>query len=166
MKFKIVLILICSLLANTIEAQDILIKKNGEEINCKVLELSNENISFSILSATDSLPPETLLVKKAEVFMIRYSNGTKDVFNTASETENKVVVSAQEKKVVSEQIEVEGRKFYYQNRKLGKSRLIGILRNEKDKQINALVTKSVICAVFAPIFIDSGRYSRFCCFRC
>ena len=69
--------------SSVLYAQDILLKKNGDEIVCKVLELTTEQITYSIKAVNDSLTPETLAVKKTEVFMIRYENGTKDVFNTS-----------------------------------------------------------------------------------
>lgn len=150
MKIKITLTFLMLLFVVAAQAQDLVIKKNGDEIRCKVLELTPEKIVYSSQGAVDSLPPETLEVKKAEVFMIRYQNGTKDVFN-ASPSEDSYVAPAPKEEFVSEKIEVEGRKFYYHHRRIGKSRLYNLLRKEKDQKINTLVTKSVVCSVFAPI---------------
>jgi hypothetical protein len=150
MKIKISLTFLVLVFVFAAHAQDILIKKNGDEIRCKVLELTPEKIVYSSQGAVDSLPPETLEVKKAEVFMIRYQNGTKDVFN-ASPAEDSYVAAAPKEEFISEKIEVEGRKFYYHHRRLGKSRLYKLLRKDKDEKIDKLVSKSVVCSIFAPI---------------
>ena len=149
MKLRCTLFLIVIVVAISAHAQDIIIKINGDEIRCKVIELSAEQITYTVKAVNDSNVPETLAVKKADVFMIRYENGTKDVFTPSAPENAKSAAIAEEP--VSEQIKVEGRKFYYHNRKIGKSGVISILKREKDKEINARVTNSVICSVFAPV---------------
>jgi hypothetical protein len=152
LNFRLLILGCCLTLFAT--AQDILIKKNGDEINCKVLELTSEAISYSLKAASDSLVPETLLVKKNEVFMIRYSNGTKDVFNVSPvepAAPAPIETAYVDEPAPSEKIDVKGRKFYYRDRKISNSRVVKILRNEKDPKISPFVTKSVVCSVFAPI---------------
>lgn len=137
-------------LSITLQAQDVLLKKNGDEIKCKVLEVTSSAINYSLPAINDSVKGELQSISKSEVFMIRYENGTKDVFN-APPPEPDYAKSAVIEEVVSDNIKNEGRKFYYHNRKIGKSRVIGLLRNEKNAEINKLVSKSIVCAVFAPI---------------
>jgi hypothetical protein len=59
--------------------QDIIIQKNGEEIKAKVEQVLDTEIKYR---KADNLSGPLYSIKKAEVFMIRYENGSKDVFNT------------------------------------------------------------------------------------
>lgn len=65
----------------TVYAQDVLTKKNGDEIEVKVIEISTNEIEYKKWSNQDG-PSYTLL--KNEVFMIKYNNGEKEVFNENS----------------------------------------------------------------------------------
>lgn len=59
-------------------AQDVITKTTGEDIKAKVLEVTTTEIKFKKTEMPDS-PVFSLL--KSEVLIIRYENGTKDVFN-------------------------------------------------------------------------------------
>jgi hypothetical protein len=75
-KFIVVLyLLLCSVLGF---AQDVLTKKNGEDISSKVLEVTTTEIKYKKF---DNLNGPTFTILKSEVLLIRYENGTKDVFN-------------------------------------------------------------------------------------
>lgn len=65
----------------TVYAQDVLTKKNGDEIEVKVIKISTNEIEYKKWSNQDG-PSYTLL--KNEVFMIKYNNGEKEVFNENS----------------------------------------------------------------------------------
>lgn len=58
-------------------AQDLIIKRNTDEIPAKVLEVSPTEIKYK---QTDHLDGPTYVIPKSEVFMIRYSNGTNEIF--------------------------------------------------------------------------------------
>lgn len=62
-------------------SQDILTKKNGDEIKVRVLEVTNTEIKYKKWSNQDG-PSYTL--PKDDVFMIKYKNGEKDVFNDSN----------------------------------------------------------------------------------
>ena len=68
------------LLAGTAHAQDMLTKRNGDEIAVKVLEVTPTEIRYK---RTDNPDGPLFIVLRSEVFMIKYANGTKDVFNNA-----------------------------------------------------------------------------------
>jgi hypothetical protein len=57
-------------------AQDTLVKKNGEELQVKVLEITPDLVKFKRF---DNLEGPTISVYKREVFMIRYAGGTKEI---------------------------------------------------------------------------------------
>lgn len=58
-------------------AQDIIICRNGDEISSKVLKISKTEIEYKKWTNQDG---PTYTLEKAEVFMIKYQNGEKDVF--------------------------------------------------------------------------------------
>lgn len=65
----------------TVYAQDVLTKKNGDEIEVKVVKISTNEIEYKKWSNQDG--PSYILLKN-EVFMIKYNNGEKEVFNENS----------------------------------------------------------------------------------
>ena len=65
-------------------SQDLITKKTGEDIQSKVLEVTTTEIKYKKFDNLDG-PIFTLL--KSEVAMIRYENGTKDIFNVEIKNE-------------------------------------------------------------------------------
>lgn len=57
---------------------DVIVKKNGEELLAKVLEISASEIRYKMC---DNLTGPTIVLKIMEVSVIKYPNGTKTVFN-------------------------------------------------------------------------------------
>ncbi len=66
-----------SLLVFHTQAQDIITLKNGNEILSKILEIGSTEIKYKKF---ENLEGPSYNILKAEVFMIKYKNGTKDVF--------------------------------------------------------------------------------------
>jgi hypothetical protein len=62
--------------AYTACSQDIIIKRDGSEISARIVEVGVSEIKYYKVGTTSPV----YAVKKAEVFMIRYENGNKDVF--------------------------------------------------------------------------------------
>lgn len=69
------------LLGFTSYAQDIITTKKGEDIKAKVLEINIHEVKYKKVENPDS-PIYTLL--KSDILMIRYENGSKDIFNEES----------------------------------------------------------------------------------
>lgn len=63
--------------AGALQAQDVLTRQSGEELNVKVVEITPTEISYR---RTDNPEGPLITVRKIDVFMIRYANGTKEVF--------------------------------------------------------------------------------------
>jgi hypothetical protein len=59
--------------------QDIIVQKTGEEIKAKVEQVLDTEIKYRKF---DNLSGPLYSIKKSEVFMIKYENGSKDLFNT------------------------------------------------------------------------------------
>ncbi len=67
-------------------SQDIITKKSSEDIQAKVLEITTTEIKYKKFD--DSNGP-TVTILKSDVLMVRYQNGTKDIFN--EEKKNEIV---------------------------------------------------------------------------
>lgn len=61
------------------ECGDNIILKNGNEIAAKITEISSDLIKYK---RCDNFDGPIYSIKKDEVFMVKYQNGTKEVFNT------------------------------------------------------------------------------------
>ena len=72
------LLLLTMLISIAVFSQDLIIKRTGEEIKSKVLEVSLTVIKYKKF---DNLTGPTFEILKSDVFMIKYENGTKDVIN-------------------------------------------------------------------------------------
>lgn len=66
-----------------IDSCDNIILKNGEEIWAKYIELGANEITYK---NCDNLNGQTLTIKTADVLLIKYSNGTKDIFENQKST--------------------------------------------------------------------------------
>jgi len=66
-----------------LNAQDIITLKNGDEIQALVQEVGDVDVKYKKFDNPNG-PNYTL--KKSEIFMIRYANGSRDVFATESVT--------------------------------------------------------------------------------
>ncbi len=67
-------------------SQDMIIQRSTDEIPAKVIEVTTTEIKYKRL---DNLEGPTFIIPKSDVFMIRYANGTNDIFyadNPGTET--------------------------------------------------------------------------------
>jgi hypothetical protein len=89
---KYLLILLSCLLAQVAMAQDVIVKINGNELKANVREITSTDIIYLSADTTDTV---TYKLAKTEVFMVRFANGTKEVFteNLPSETTAKTAVA-------------------------------------------------------------------------
>jgi hypothetical protein len=71
------------LLSLSARAQDVLTKTNGDELNVKVLEITPTEVRYK---RTDNLDGPLITVRRTDVFMVRYANGTKEVLGTGVDT--------------------------------------------------------------------------------
>ncbi|MDB4161292.1 hypothetical protein N9772_02895 [Bacteroidia bacterium] len=82
---KVYLIAILALIVNLSKAQDVIIKKNTDEIECKVVEIEEGNLKYRKYSHLDG---PIYNISTDDIFMVKYENGEKEVFAT----EQKAVV--------------------------------------------------------------------------
>lgn len=89
---KSILIFTLYLVSNLAYSQDVITKKTSEDIQAKVIEVTTTEIKYKKF---DNQTGPTFTLLKSDVLMIRYENGSKDIFNetapvktTQLETEN------------------------------------------------------------------------------
>lgn len=70
----IIILMFCKVIGN---AQDLIILRNGNEIQAKVLEIKQQEITYKNWTNIDG---PTYTKSKTDIFMIKYANGSKDVF--------------------------------------------------------------------------------------
>ncbi|MGZ2369690.1 hypothetical protein ACXR6G_07870 [Ancylomarina sp. YFZ004] len=80
---RLLLLTILTLSGNFIFAQDIIIKRNGGEIQSKILEITIETIKYKKF---DNQTGPIRNIAKSDVFMIIYENGEREKFELKKET--------------------------------------------------------------------------------
>lgn len=81
---------------NHIYGQDIIVLKNGDELKAIILEVLPDLIKYK---KSDNENGPTYSENKGNVFMIKYKNGTKDVFNLQTPvTSTPIIINPQEEK--------------------------------------------------------------------
>lgn len=80
-----ILLILSILLSVSAMAQDVILKQNGDEIQCKLIEVGTENIKYKKWS---NLNGPTFVEERNDVFMIKYENGEKDVFGMKKTKQN------------------------------------------------------------------------------
>ena len=78
------------LLVGPARAQDLLTKRNGDEIAVKVVEITPAEVKYR---RADNPDGPLISIWRTDVFLIRYANGTKEVLNSPPATINGVPVS-------------------------------------------------------------------------
>ncbi len=81
MKRIVYFILTLGLFTTSIYSQDVITKKTGEDIISKISEITQTEIKYKKF---DNLQGPTFSILKSEVLMVRYENGTKDIFSEAT----------------------------------------------------------------------------------
>jgi len=95
-KYNLALVLVVMASINLF-SQDIIVLRNGDEIKAKVNEVGQSEIKYNKF---DNLTGPVYSIKKSEVFMIRYENGSKDVFQ--EEEKPQVVKSEKQSPIISD----------------------------------------------------------------
>ena len=77
---KIISAIVFTLFCMAAYAQDVIVLRNAEEIQAKVLLVGIDDITYK---KWDNLEGPSYQIAKKDVFFIKYANGTKEVFNEA-----------------------------------------------------------------------------------
>jgi hypothetical protein len=95
---RILFLFLTGFLCNLLFSQDIIVKRNGDELKSRVLEITSESIKYKEFEFQDG-PIRN--IKVSEVFMIIYENGKRESF-VAVENKNPNQVAKPEVPVVKE----------------------------------------------------------------
>jgi hypothetical protein len=82
---KLLIMFIAGLTIGSTFSQDIITKKSGEDIQSKILEVSTTEVKYKKF---DNQIGPTFSISKSDILMIRYENGSKDIFNENSSNSN------------------------------------------------------------------------------
>ena len=145
---KIIFFGIFTLIAFVSKSQDIIIKKSGDEIKAKVLEIGISEIKYKRFDFQDG-PDYT--ISKSEVVLVRYENGINEVItapasnnpaviNTPAPTITVAPVLPPEKEITT--IEYAYGSYNMNGRYISKTRVTSLLKATKDAQIERLLKKS------------------------
>jgi len=113
------------------QAQDILTKRNGEELNVKVLEITLNEVKYKRF---DYLEGPTISILKSDVFMIKYENGSKTIFTEAAPQ----VTSPQPAYYEPQHLKLSGPRLGFT---IISSRLIDNLKEEHEETISPFITQ-------------------------
>ncbi len=72
------LLLFMALTTNLSFAQDLITKKSGEDVKAKIMEVTTTEIKYK---KSENLNGPLFTILKSDVLIVRYENGSKDVFN-------------------------------------------------------------------------------------
>ncbi|MES2286623.1 MAG: hypothetical protein V4547_13125 [Bacteroidota bacterium] len=131
-RFLIGIILLCSCLTN---AQDTIVKRNGEKILSKIIEISETEVKYKKFDFQDG---PNFIENKSDIQLIKYSNGTKDEFKfQPKQKESKTdYYSGPVKSTIK--IESDNNRFRYNGKRINEPELHRILISNNDPQITLL----------------------------
>ena len=72
-------------------SQDVITKKSGEDIQAKILEVAQNEIKYKKF---DNQNGPSFSIAKSDILIVRYQNGTKDVFSDATKSTETTTVSS------------------------------------------------------------------------
>lgn len=87
MKKRLSFIVLALLFVTTVNAQDIITLQNGDEIQAKVTKVGDREIEYKKWS---NLIGPTYTKALSDIFMIKYENGEKEVYNQKNDQKNHV----------------------------------------------------------------------------
>jgi hypothetical protein len=125
---RLVIIFICLQCFTAIYAQDTIVQLNGTEIRVRVKEIDDVNVKYTRF---DNQNGPVYLVKKSQVAMIKYENGTRDVFSQnevkVENNEVKIDKKKDQKTNSGEKITMKRGKYCYEGRYLTNKQLKDII---------------------------------------
>lgn len=119
-------------------AQDVIVKRNGDEVKVRVLEVNTDNIKYKNFD-NQSGPLYTIL--KSEIFMIKYENGMKEVITPETTPSNNGGWSSPSNSSstpaapdVPRKIEIVNNDYYQDGFKLSSSKVMRLIKQGNDTQ--------------------------------
>lgn len=123
------------------QAQDTIVKSNGDQIFCKIIDVYPTEVKYTKI---DSLNGPIYVESKSSIQLIKYSNGTKEEFQ--SQQSNKTLKAAENNPnystkpiIPNGKIQADGKGFWYNGKWIKEREMHTILLTNNDQQINLLV---------------------------
>jgi hypothetical protein len=126
---KTTLLLVTQIMAYCLLSQDVIVLKNGGELKVKVLEVLPDLVKYK---KWDNQDGPSYSESKTNIVMIKYQNGTKDVFNSEkiSSGDGSTTQSAELKQILMSPINgntatdfLAGSATFYNNKKAGTTKI-------------------------------------------
>jgi hypothetical protein len=126
-----------------LKAQDTLVKRNGERIVVKVLEINPDDIRYKRFANLDG---PLYSIYKTEVRYITYASGLKENYENvlppkAPET---VIIQAAASPLKDLTIQPDGKLYRYKDRLISEQEMFEIINKEKDPQLHLLVQQTQV----------------------
>lgn len=115
-----------------LRAQDTLVKRNGDRLVVKVIEINPTSILYRRFDYPDE-PVYTIL--KQEISEIVYLNGLRKVLSDSLQTK-KIHIQHSELSLINK-----GRAFYYQGKRIKEAEMVSVVNKLSSKSLNAMGKK-------------------------
>ncbi len=128
---------LCCTFAN---AQDTIVKSNGDQISAKIIEVSSTEIKYKRFDFQDG---PTFVESKSNIKLLKYSNGSKEVIETQQASNHGKTVESNTDyysgpAIQDNKISRQGNHFQYKGEVINESGMHDVLYKSKDKQIMLL----------------------------
>lgn len=125
-------------------AQDTIVKSNGDQIVAKIMEVSTTEVKYKKFNFQDG---PTYIESKSNIQLIKYSNGSKEEFESAQIKSNDVPTESAVDYYsgpvkTNNKIEKFGNHFRYQDEAISERKMHDILFKSKDKEIISLAGRA------------------------
>ena len=107
-------------------AQDVIVKKSGDEFKTKVLEVNQSIVTYKMF---DNQEGPVYNMNKDEILMIKYQDGTKDIFNQETS-----VLQPSVQPITSGKIRIVENVFYFNGVKQNDISVINLMKANGDNQ--------------------------------
>lgn len=129
------------------KSQDTIVKRNGDKIIAKVLEIGPSEIKYKRFDFQDG---PTYVEFKSNIDKINYSNGVKEIFTSSSPQTNQTNANTNEANrdyfkqpaYTDNHISQWGLQYRYHNDRISEPELFDMFNQTKDKKIMNLVSKA------------------------
>ncbi len=119
-----------------LQAQDTIVKRNGNKLIVKLVEVNPDNVRYKRLDYQEG-PVFTL--SKQEIKLLIYPNGIHESFeNYVPPVVKEAILSPP---AIDLSIQPSGSKYYYKERRISEPDMLAIVSKQNDKKINLMIKK-------------------------
>ncbi|MFI5151192.1 MAG: hypothetical protein ACHQRM_15785 [Bacteroidia bacterium] len=112
-----------------LHAQDTIVRKNGEMVLSKVLEVGTTELKYK---RTDSPDGPVYVVQKWELRYVVYANGRKESFED---------VTPPPPPVENQSLTISGPFYYYKDHRITETDMLAVAKQRKDKKLDLMIRK-------------------------